>query len=190
MTLHPFPRESRIRWRRLDVPGREESCIEGTVNGWRLSGELELEEAGSKARLRYAIECDSEWRTRTVLVEGEVGDAPIRFALATNGEGQWTQDGVLLPDLSGTLDIDLAFTPATNTLPIRRLDLGVGECARVRGAWLRFPKLRLEALEQTYTREAEQRFRYSAIVDGEPFIARLDTDRFGRVVRYEDLWEI
>jgi hypothetical protein len=26
-------------------------------------------------------------------------------------------------------------------------------------------------------------------VDGEPFTAQLDTDAFGRVLRYEGLWE-
>jgi hypothetical protein len=94
-----------------------------------------------------------------------------------------------VPKLAGALDVDLGFTPATNTLPIRRLALAVGESAPVRSAWLRFPELRLEPLEQTYTREAEQRFRYQALVDGELFTARLDTDAFGRVLRYEGLWE-
>ena len=51
------------------------------------------------------------------------------------------------------------------------------------------PELRLEPLEQTYTREAERVFRYRATVDAEPFVARLDTDAFGRVLRYEGLWE-
>jgi hypothetical protein len=92
--------------------------------------------------------------------------------------------------LAGALDVDLGFTPATNTLPIRRLALAVGAGAAVRSAWLRFPELRLEPLEQTYTREAEHVFLYRALVDGEPFSARLDTDAFGRVVRYEGLWEI
>ena len=111
-------------------------------------------------------------------------------SLAADGAGQWTRDAAPLPDLSGALDVDLGFTPATNTLPIRRLALAVGESAPVRSAWLRFPELRLEPLEQTYTREAEQTFRYRAVVDGEPFVARLDTDVFGRVVGSEGLWEM
>lgn len=190
MTLRPFPRESRARWRRLDVRGHEAACIEHTATGWRLNGELDVEEAGLTARLRYVIECDPEWRTRSTLVEGDAGGASIRFSLAADGAGQWTRDGAPLPDLSGALDVDLGFTPATNTLPIRRLALAVGESAPVRSAWLRFPELRLEPLEQTYTREAEQTFRYRAVVDGDPFVARLDTDVFGRVVRYEGLWEM
>lgn len=190
MIFHPFPEESRARWRRLDVPGREEACVKRTATGWRLTGELDVEETGLAAQLRYAIECDPEWRTRSALVEGEAGGALVRFALAADGAGQWTRDGNPLPDLSGALDVDLGFTPATNTLPIRRLALVVGGSAPVRSAWLRFPELRLEPLEQTYTREAEQTFRYHAFVDGEPFIARLDTDVFGWVVRYEGLWEL
>jgi hypothetical protein len=189
-TLHPFPRTSRARWRRLDVPGREEASVEGTAAGWRLIGELDVEETGLSARLRYTIECDPEWRTRSALIEGEASGEAIRFALAADGTGHWTRDGTPLPALTGSLDIDLGFTPATNTLPIRRLAMAVGESAPVRSAWLRSPELRLEPLEQTYTREAEQTFRYRALVDGEPFTARLDTDQFGRVVRYEGLWEL
>jgi hypothetical protein len=190
MTLLPFPLESRVRWRRLDVPGREEARASRTITGWRLTGDVEVEDAGVVARIRYAIECDPDWRTRSARVAGELGGAPIQFTFAADGAGRWTESGNPVPDLSGCLDLDRGFTPATNTLPIRRLDLAVGERAPVRSAWLRFPELRLEPLEQTYTREAEQRFRYGALVDGEPFIALLDVDAFGRVVRYEGLWGI
>jgi hypothetical protein len=176
-------------WRRTDVPGREEARVERTTAGWRLAGVLEVEEAGRTARLRYGIECDAAWRTRVAIIEGDAGGSPIRFALAADGAGNWARDGTPVPAVVGALDVDLGFTPATNTLPIRRLALAVGESAPVRGAWLRFPELRLEPLEQTYTREAERTFRYRALVDGEPFIARLDTDAFGRVVRYQGLWE-
>jgi hypothetical protein len=179
-----------MRWRRLDVPGLEEARVERTATGWRLSGELDVEEAGVAARLRYTIDCDPEWRTRSAVIEGEVDGEPIRFALASDGAGHWRRDGAPLPELDGALDVDLGFTPATNTLPIRRLLLAVDESAPVRSAWLRFPELRLEPLEQTYTREAEQSFRYRALVDGETFIARLDTDAFGRVLCYEGLWEV
>lgn len=178
-----------MRWRRLDVPGREEARVERTSTGWRLTGELEVDEADVAARLRYVIDCDSGWRTRSTVIEGEAGGSPIQSALAADGVGNWTRDGIPVPDVAGALDVDLGFTPSTNTLPIRRLALAVGESAPVRSAWFRFPELRLEPLEQTYTRQAERTFRYRAVVDGEPFIARLDTDAFGRVIRYEGLWE-
>jgi hypothetical protein len=114
--------------------------------------------------------------------------APIQFEFTADEEGHWTLNGAPLPRVDGALDIDLGFTPATNLLPIRRLNLAVGERAEVRTAWVRFPELRVEALEQTYQREAENVFRYEARGDGERFQARLDTDEYGRVLLYEGLW--
>lgn len=184
-----LPNRSSMRWRRLDVPGREEALIERTADGWRLAGTVEVEEAGVAAGLEYSIQCDSEWRTRQAVVAGTSSGAPVRFEFAADGAGHWTLNGVPMPLVEGALDIDLGFTPATNLLPIRRLALAVGARAEVRTAWVRFPELRVELLEQSYERESARVFRYDALVDGERFRARLDTDDFGRVVLYEGLWE-
>lgn len=178
-----------MRWRRLDVPGREEARIQQTPEGWRLTGELEADEAGVRAELAYEIQCERDWRTRRAVVTGSASGASIRFDFTADGKGRWTLNGAPLPMVDGALDVDLGFTPATNLLPIRRLDLAVGERAPVRTAWVRFPELRVEVLEQSYQREADRVFHYDALVDGERFQARLDTDEFGRVLLYEGLWE-
>jgi hypothetical protein len=187
--MKPFPSTSHMRWRRLDVPGREESRIEQILGGWRLMGQLEADEAGVSAQLIYLIECAHDWRTRRAVVTGSASGASLRFELVADREACWTLNGAPLPMVEGALDIDLGFTPATNTLPIRRLDLAVGGRAEVRTAWVRFPELRVEALEQSYEREADRVFRYDALVDGERFQARLDTDEFGRILLYEGRWE-
>jgi uncharacterized protein len=187
--MKPFPSQSHMRWRRIDVPGREEARIDQTADGWRLTGQLEVEEPSGSAQLMYLIECEPDWRTRLAVVTGSAWGAPIRFELGADGTGHWTLNGSPLPLVEGALDVDLGFTPATNLLPIRRLDLAVGERARVWTTWLRFPELRVEALEQSYQREAARIFCYDAVVDGEKFQARLDTDELGRILRYEGLWE-
>jgi uncharacterized protein len=186
--MKPFPSESNMRWRRLDVPGHETARIEQTVGGWRLEGQVEADEAGVNAQLTYMIECERDWRTRRAVITGSAAGTPIRFEFTTDGAGHWILNGAPLPLVEGALDIDLGFTPATNLLPIRRLGLAVGKRAAVRTSWVRFPELRIEALEQTYQREADHVFRYEALVDGERFRARLDTDEFGRVLLYEGLW--
>jgi hypothetical protein len=189
MSMKPFPSESHIRWRRIDVPGREDARIEQTAEGWRLTGRIEADEASVRAQLVYVIECGRDWRTRRAVITGSSAGAPVRLEFAADGEGHWMLNGAPLPLVEGALDIDLGFTPATNLLPIRRLDLAVGQHADVRTAWVRFPELRVEVLEQSYRREAARVFRYEALVDGERFQARLDTDEFGRVLLYEGLWE-
>ncbi|HET9775842.1 MAG TPA: putative glycolipid-binding domain-containing protein, partial [Gemmatimonadaceae bacterium] len=88
--------------------------------------------------------------------------------------------------LAGCEDIDLGFSPATNLLPIRRLALKVGDTAKVRAAWLRYPEITLEVLEQTYTRTAEDVYRYES--GGGKFRRDLKVDERGMVLEYPDLW--
>jgi uncharacterized protein len=88
--------------------------------------------------------------------------------------------------LNGCDDIDLGFSPATNLLPIRRLELAVGAKAAVRAAWIRFPELTIEVLDQVYTRLAEDRYLYESA--GGSFRRELIVDDIGFVIDYPDVW--
>lgn len=94
---------------------------------------------------------------------------------------------VEVPAVAGCLDVDLAFTPATNILPLRRLGLAVGDSREMTAAWVRFPDLSVEPLAQRYTRLDERRVRYES--RGGAFTAELEVDELGLVVRYPPLWE-
>ncbi len=45
------------------------------------------------------------------------------------GRGRWRVNGVMNADVTGCIDVDLSFTPATNLFTLRRLGLKVGEHA-------------------------------------------------------------
>lgn len=92
-----------------------------------------------------------------------------------------------IPAVAGCLDVDLAFTPATNLLPLRRLGLAVGESREMTAAWVCFPDLSVEPLAQRYTRLDEHRVRYESL--GGTFTAELEVDELGLVVSYPPLWE-
>jgi uncharacterized protein len=94
---------------------------------------------------------------------------------------------VAVPAIAGCLDVDLAFTPATNILPLRRLGLAAGESGEMTAAWVRFPALSIEPLPQRYTRLDARRVRYES--RGGAFTAELEVDELGLVVRYPPLWE-
>ena len=86
---------------------------------------------------------------------------------------------------NGCIDIDLNFSPSTNTLPIRRLRLALGASARVRAAWLRFPDFTLHVAEQSYTRIAIDRYEYR---HGE-FRSEILVDSIGLVRDGPPVWE-
>jgi hypothetical protein len=83
--------------------------------------------------------------------------------------------------------LDLNFSPSTNLLPIRRLNLAVGQEAQVKAAWLRFPSFELEPLSQVYRRIDELTYRYES---GEGrFVADLTVNSVGFVTNYPDIWQ-
>jgi hypothetical protein len=90
------------------------------------------------------------------------------------------------PEVAGSIDLDLNFSPSTNLLPIRRLHLSIGEQAQVQAAWLRFPGFTLEPLEQLYRRVDDVTYRYESA--GGKFVADLKVNAVGFVTLYPKVW--
>lgn len=177
-----------ILWRRLDRAGHEAARLSRDGGGWRLAGTAVLVQEGRACRLDYAILCDSAWRTMEAAVTGWVGRESVRIEIAAASSGRWSVNGVEKPDVYGALDLDLNFSPSTNLLPIRRLNLAVGQEAKVRAAWLRFPSFSLEPLEQSYRRLAERRYRYESA--GGRFTAELEVSASGFVTQYPGFCQV
>jgi hypothetical protein len=90
--------------------------------------------------------------------------------------------------LNPALDVDLGFTPLTNTLPIRRLgllDAPVGASRAVVVAWVLVPSLAVVESSQTYQNLGDHQVRF---VSGS-FSADLDVDEQGYVRHYPGLAE-
>ena len=176
-------------YQRHDEPGGEIMTVGRDARGWRLAGKVAIASVGrGPASLAYDVRVDERWHTRVVQIDGTIDGERIESELRSDGAGRWTLDGAPQPQVDGAIDIDLEFTPATNLLAIRRLEVDVGQGAEVRAAWVRLRPLRLEILEQRYRRTAPDLWSYHAMVDGEPFSAELQTDARGMVVRYGELW--
>jgi hypothetical protein len=108
------------------------------------------------------------------------------IGLASDGSGLWTVNGEPASRLDGCRDIDLGWTPATNTIPIRRLGLQVGEKATIAASWVRFPELDVVRSDQQYERLAPDRWRYRS---GKYDFELVTDAASGLVLAYgEDLW--
>jgi hypothetical protein len=104
------------------------------------------------------------------------------MVLERDAKGKWTVDGAVDKALKGCTDVDLGCSPSTNTLPIRRLRLGVGASQKIQAAWLRFPDFTIVKAAQTYTRLDEFTYRYASGT----FEAELTVDDDGLVAAYAD----
>ncbi len=175
-----------ILWKRIDIPGHEVASITQHRNRWNLAGIALFVHEARPCRLDYEIECDMNWGTRDVTVRGQVGALAVSLVISRGTDGSWCANDVPQPALQGCTDIDFGFSPATNLLAIRRMKLGVGERASVQAAWVRFPELTLELLEQTYARLSERTYHYESA--GGAFSRELTVDADGFVTGYPGLW--
>ena len=173
-------------WRRLDLPGHEIARLARRDHGWELSGTALFTDGQEPCRLDYAVACDARWHTRSAVVAGLIGPRAVSVRVEVE-EGRWRADDEEQPAVAGCIDIDLGFSPSTNLLPLRRLSLAVGAHADVRAAWLPFPSLVLQPLDQVYRREDTHSYRYQS--RGGRFERLLRIDAEGFVVSYPGIWE-
>jgi len=160
-----------VYWETLTEPGGEVCRLERTADGFALAGTVVTTDGGAAAVV-YRVEIDGDWRTRSLVLRR---DGEPALELASGGAG-WPE---------GCVDVDLELSPSTNTLPIRRLGLDVGETAEIAAAWVRYPSLAVEAARQRYTRLAERRWRFES---GGDFRVELDVDDDGLVLDYPGYW--
>ncbi|MFP2956736.1 putative glycolipid-binding domain-containing protein [Myxococcus sp. 1LA] len=188
MNAEASPRGIRARvWRRLLSPGSEYFELRARPEGWVLAGSVVLVDEGLPHFVEYSVTTNAAWETQEVHVLRRNGDGEARLQLRVDAERRWWKGDEEVVHLRGCPDIDVACTPSTNTLPIRRLGLEVGQAADVRAAWIRIPSLALEVLPQRYTRLTETRYRYES--NGGRFVAEVDVDADGIVTNYPPGWE-
>jgi hypothetical protein len=147
-------------------------------------------DAGSPTALHYRVRCDAEWRTTEATIDGWHGARTVELRVRRARAGSWTLNGVPCPAVAGCIDLDLSFTPATNLLPLRRLDLPVGQAAEVRSAWLEWPAAVLTPLVQRYRRRSVTEYDYEADLPGAAkFVGVLRVEPPGWVLDYSGLWK-
>ena len=198
-----------LMWHRLDGVGVEQTLLSDASGLYARGTQLGVETLPYTCR--YELYTDETWATvrfeatvegagflRNVRLERASGrwrvtaneqgdlDAAVR---AAGGAGAGLP-GVEEPGhvLADAVDIDLAFSPLTNTLPVRRLglpDARPGTSYELGMAFITLPDLEVVHSAQTYTvvGPAAVHFRSAG------FQAELALDPWGYVLRYPGLAE-
>lgn len=166
-------------WRSLEYDGLERIRVD---EGGMVRASSVIDSA--RGRYSYEIVCEPDYTFRQLRLEAAAGE---RSLLIEFDGTVWKVDGEVRSELAGARDIDLAITPFTNTLPIRRLDLGVDDEGDVSAVYVSFPDLEVTLEEQRYTRLDEDLYLFESL-DGD-FTAEITVDLDGFVVEYPELFE-
>lgn len=173
-----------------DREGFEAAFFETDAGGVRLQGHTAAAEEGQVWVVRYEIRVDPNWDTVTARTWAFSSTGEREAMVDRDSSGRWRVNGSPRPDLDGCLDVDLESSACTNTLPVHRMQLGVGDQAEAPAAYVRAPDLRVERLEQRYVRVADDddlRQRYDYRAPAFNFECRLVFDDSGLILDYPEI---
>jgi len=175
-----------ISWTPIWDKNREGTGLEQLLlrEGSADSVVLAFDEHGQPFRLAYQVVWDEAWRLRDARLVVTTEGAMRSLRLETDGKGHWRDgEGRALPELDGCIDIDIWPTPFTNTFPIRRQPLAIGERREFVMAWVSAPELTVRPMRQGYTRLADRLYRYESL-EATGFRADLPVDEDDIVLDY------
>ncbi|MFI2104117.1 putative glycolipid-binding domain-containing protein [Isoptericola sp. NPDC019693] len=171
------------RWRGTGSGGTEHLDLLPRDDRLRARSVVDL----GPVRLEYAMELGTgpgtAWTFRALRLRSSDGR---QLDLSRDDDAGWRVDGSARPDLADAVDVDLSFSPFTNTLPIRRLDLAVGAAADIVTAYVDGETFEVSADPQRYTRVDADRYVYESR-DGD-FHREITVDADGVVVDYPGLF--
>lgn len=170
--------------------GREGVGLEHLLLDERVADSVVLafDEERGPFRLTYRLTWDESWQLREADLVVATERSTTSLNLRTDGRGRWRDgDGQAIGELDGCVDIDISPTPFTNTFPIRRVPLEVGERRQFRMAWVFAPDLTVRPQPQAYTRLADRLYLFESL-DGSGFSAELPVDKDGIVLDYPGLF--
>jgi hypothetical protein len=108
--------------------------------------------------IRYAVMAYPDGGCRCVTARA-IG-YPILLELYADGNGRWTDDdGAVICELEGAVDVDLGITPVTHALTIGRLGLAVGESTEISVAGLDVLAGEIRLDGRRYVRVGEDHYR-------------------------------
>ncbi len=181
---------SELIWQHLEAPGWEHVRVITEHPGWTVFDSILAREAnGQVLRGGYTLVVDKEWRTLELrfMLESEPGSMQ-GIHLLSEGDGRWFDaDEQHIPELDGILDVDIQWSPLTNTLPLNRIGMETGSHHDIRLAYIALPEPRLQVVEQHYHRPDTSTLELSVPGSNEKYPMTVDED--GYVVHYPELFD-
>jgi uncharacterized protein len=176
-------------WQHHEAPGWEHVRVMTDHPGWTVFDSILVREhAGQVLRGGYTLVTDKEWRALELRLMIETSPGAMEgIHLLSEGQGRWTDaDENHMPQLDGCLDLDIQWSPLTNSLPINRIPLREGEESEIQVAYISLPQLAVTPITQRYLRLNDSEVRY--ISGTRDFESEITHDEEGYVVSYPTLF--
>lgn len=167
-----------VVWVRQDESGNDACRFADAEGGYLIDGSS-TDAKGSI--LTYRIRAREDGTTRRARI-----GAKSRIFVSRAPDNTWLLNGTPATAVEEAEDIDLGFTPATLTLPIRRLKLSIGDDAEIMVARLDLENDRLTPLNLVLRRTADKEYECLNADTGKT--SHLVVDGHGIIQRFTGHW--
>lgn len=171
-----------LRWTAWEGDGIEEMSLRWENEGWTVEGLLH------GVDVQYVLRLGATWKVHQFMLFRDLDDPDLW--LATDGAGRWGEvNGAHRTDLDGCTDIDIALTPTTDSILIRRLPLHVGHGGELTVAVVDVETLSVSPAHRRYSRLDTHRWRIEHLDAGghAEHAVEVDVDEHGFVEDYPGL---
>lgn len=178
--------EKNMLWKGLLTNSLENALISKNANGLKVSSTVVGHYQDKVFQVDYSIESNPTWMTTSFKIYTRHSNRFQHDFLQRDQHGVWWSKGERVPQFADCIDIDISATPLTNTLPLNRLRLSIGQSSVVKVVYIDVFELTMRPAWQKYTRLTERTYRYENVPND--FEAVITVDDLGFVVDYPNLY--
>ncbi|WP_161496097.1 putative glycolipid-binding domain-containing protein [Zobellia sp. OII3] len=151
-----------------------------------VNGQITGQGLGKLLNVNYQLDINKKWEIQAVKIDFQ-SDSSFSIHLHKNKDKKWVnENGEIISKLNNCTDIDITLTPFTNTLPINRLNLAIGESKEIEVVYFDLPTRNFNPSKQRYTNLGNGVYKYENLASG--FTANLKVDSQGFVLDYPGIW--
>jgi uncharacterized protein len=175
-----------IVWTGLEYHSMENCLIRGGMKGTTIDSTIIGLYEGKIYKADYTIKVNEKWETQELSIRSRHSDHEQDILLTKNSEGDWMMNDEKMYAFTGCFDVDIAITPFTNTLPIKRLALNNDEEQTISVIYFDLLNWEVKPVKQLYRRISENLYHYENTPNS--FEADIKVDKDGFVIEYPKLF--
>ncbi len=176
-----------IVWKGIDDGTMEYCRIQYNRDAILVASAITGHSGDIPVQIDYNIKLTNDWNVQSFTVNSNIDNVTNVFALHTDGKGTWFNEIQELQDFRGCYDIDIVFTPFTNSLPVNRLSFSDNETKAIDVVYINALEASMTRKQQFYTRLDEHIYHFEN--NEHDFVADIEMDSDGLVVSYPGLFE-
>ena len=179
-------RNREIVWKGMYYQTMEYCCFRQNRDKLSIEGEIVGLIEEKPVHFSYQVIVDQNFNTQKVSICRNKEKTAL-YELKRLGKSWYNEKDQHLAEFDDCIDVDIAITPSTNTLPIRRVLFHLNVPQTLKMLYINPINRILEINVQVYTRLADNMYLYQS--RDSDFKAQIQVDDYGIVVEYDGLYK-